>query len=78
MATKKRRKGDLTNGESVVTDDLKKRHGGFIPIIIPTDGNNDCHRHITAIRFGKVSAEIFCKNPERRRELGLPVIHAET
>jgi len=39
-------------------------------IIIPT-GNR---RHMTAIREGKVSGEIFCRDARRRRELGLPVI----
>jgi hypothetical protein len=28
-------------------------------------------RHTTAIRLGKVSSEIFCRDPERRRQLGL-------
>jgi hypothetical protein len=29
-------------------------------------------RHITAVRLGKVSGEIFCRDASRRRELGLP------
>jgi hypothetical protein len=31
-------------------------------------------RHTSWIRHGRQSAEVFCKNPERRIELGLPVI----
>ena len=31
-------------------------------------------RHITAIREGKISGEVFCRDPERRAELGLPPI----
>jgi hypothetical protein len=27
-------------------------------------------RHTTAIRFGRISGEIFCRDPKRRRELG--------
>lgn len=37
---------------------------------IPT-GNS---RHLTKVRLGRFSAEQFCRNPERRRELGLPPI----
>jgi hypothetical protein len=28
-------------------------------------------RHVTSIRLGKISGEVFCKNPTRRKELGL-------
>lgn len=28
-------------------------------------------RHTTAIRFGRISGEIFCRDPKRRKELGL-------
>lgn len=31
-------------------------------------------RHISWIRDGKQSAEIFCRDPKRREELGLPPI----
>lgn len=34
-------------------------------------------RHITAIREGKISGEIFCKDPTRRQELGYPIIYPE-
>lgn len=68
-----RRKGDLTEKAETIESPVKKRNGGFIPILIPTES----HRHMTGIRAGKVSAEIFCKNPERRRELGLPVLRSE-
>ena len=58
-----------SRGRSIVK--LKKR---IDVITIPTDDR----RHISKIRFGKVSHEVFCKNPERRRELGLPVVVAES
>lgn len=29
-------------------------------------------RHTSKIRFGKISHEVFCRNPKRREELGLP------
>ena len=32
----------------------------------------DDRRHTFAIRYGKLSHEIFCRNPKRRAELGLP------
>ncbi len=35
--------------------------------VIPTGDK----KHATRIREGRVSFEIFCKNPERRRQLGL-------
>lgn len=34
-------------------------------------------RHITAIRLGRISGEIFCKDPARRQELGLPIIYPD-
>jgi hypothetical protein len=37
-------------------------------ITTPTDDR----RHVSKIRFGKVSAEVYCKDPKRREELGLP------
>ena len=45
---------------------------------IPKDGRiitptND-RRHITAVREGRISAEVFCRDPERREQLGLPAI----
>jgi hypothetical protein len=47
---------------------------GEIPVksgrISPPTGNR---RHITAIREGKVSGEIFCQDPKRREQLGLPL-----
>lgn len=35
-------------------------------------------RHVSWIRFGRQSAEVFCKNPKRRQELGLPVIYPDS
>lgn len=35
--------------------------------VIPTED----HRHITSVRLGKISSEIFCHDPKRRAELGL-------
>lgn len=34
-------------------------------------------RHATHIRLGRVSGEIFCKDPQRRQELGLPIIYPD-
>lgn len=34
-------------------------------------------RHATHIRLGKISGEIFCKDPVRRQELGLPIIYPD-
>jgi hypothetical protein len=52
-------------------DDNEKNEipkSGRVPV--PT-GNR---RHTTAIREGKISGEVFCRDPERRNELGLPPI----
>lgn len=70
----KRRKGELgAERTDVGLEQARSRHGGFVPIIIPTQSE----RHTTGIRLGAISAEIFCKKPERRRELGLPAIYVE-
>lgn len=37
-------------------------------IKVPTDDR----RHVAKIREGKQSSEIYCRNPKRRQELGLP------
>lgn len=29
-------------------------------------------RHLTKVRLGRFSAESFCRDPKRRKELGLP------
>lgn len=42
--------------------------------ISPPTGNR---RHTTAIREGKISAEVFCRDPERREQLGLSEIRVE-
>lgn len=34
-------------------------------------------RHVSWIRTGRQSSEVFCKNQKRRVELGLPIIYAE-
>jgi len=40
--------------------------------ISPPTGNR---RHVTSVRLGKISGEVFCRDPERRAELGLePII----
>jgi hypothetical protein len=47
-------------------------------ILTPTgDDFYGAHRFLPVIRYGKVSAEYFCKDPERRAELGLPAIYVE-
>lgn len=43
----------------------------LLPNVSPPTGDI---RHIAKIRHGKQSAEVFCRNPKRREELGLPVI----
>ena len=43
------------------------------PIIVPTGDV----RHIHKIRFGKVSGEVFARDPERRKELGFDPIVVE-
>jgi len=35
-------------------------------------------RHVSKVRFGKISHEVFCRNPERRKELGLSYRRVET
>lgn len=34
-------------------------------------------RHVSKIRHGKISAEVFTKDPKRREELGLPIRYVE-
>jgi hypothetical protein len=36
--------------------------------VIPTGDR----RHVAAVREGRQSSEIYCRNAERRKELGLP------
>jgi len=40
------------------------------PITIPTGDS----RHIGKIREGKISGEVFCRDPDRRRDIGLPAL----
>ena len=35
-------------------------------------------RHVSWIREGKQSGEVFCKNHKRRLELGLPIVQLES
>jgi hypothetical protein len=42
-------------------------------IVVPTYDR----RHMPHIQEGKISAEVFCKNKERRKELGLKIIYPE-
>jgi hypothetical protein len=42
-------------------------------IVTPTDDR----RHTSKIRYGKLSHEVFTKDPKRREELGLPVRRVE-
>lgn len=51
--------------------------GGRRQILTPALNEPDAYRFTSKVRFGKISGEVFCKNPDRRRELGLPVIHPE-
>jgi hypothetical protein len=47
-------------------------------IFTPTgDDFYGAHRLLPRLRYGKVSAEYFCKDPERRAELGLPPVYVE-
>jgi hypothetical protein len=43
-------------------------------ILTPTQDR----RHISKIRFGKISAEVFCRDAKRRKELGLPPRRVES
>jgi hypothetical protein len=38
------------------------------------DSPTDDRRHMPKIRYGAISAELNCRNPKRREELGLPPI----
>ena len=42
-------------------------------IMCPTDDR----RHVSKIRYGKFSHEEFCKDPKRRKELGLPIRYTD-
>ena len=42
-------------------------------ITTPTDDR----RHTFKVRYGKVSSEYYAKDPERRKELGLPPKYVE-
>jgi hypothetical protein len=61
----RRRRRDLDEDERGIPKDGR--------ITIPTGQK----RHTTAIREGKISSEVFCHNPKRREELGLPMIVVE-
>ena len=53
-------------------DENEKREITKSGRISPPTGNR---RHTTAIREGKISGEVFCRDPQRRAELGLaPII----
>jgi hypothetical protein len=53
---------------------MKMKKSKFSQVIItPTDDR----RHVSKIRYGKFSHEEFCKNDERRKELGLPPRYVE-
>lgn len=69
-AKKKQTTGKFEKESIVIQDEVEQRRGGFIPIIIPTGDA----RHLTGIRVGKISSEVFARKPERRKELGLPPI----
>lgn len=42
-------------------------------VSVPTDD----YRHLAKVRDGSISAEVFCRDPDRRHELGLPIIYSE-
>ena len=46
----------------------------LVPRVSPPTGNV---RHLGKIREGKISGEVFCRDPERRFELGLPSIEVD-
>lgn len=73
MPKKKKVSGPENVDNTIIIEQGFKRNGGFIPIIVPTQDT----RHVTGLRLGKISAEVFCRRPERRRELGLPVLYVE-
>ena len=46
----------------------------LVPRVSPPTGNV---RHLGKIREGKISGEVFCRDPERRFELGLPSVEVD-
>jgi hypothetical protein len=46
-------------------------------IMIPADDLDGSYRFMSKVRYGPVSGEIFAKNHDRRRELGLPIFLPE-
>lgn len=51
--------------------------GGRRIIVVPAGEEPDAYRFTSKIREGRLSGEVFCKDPNRRRELGLPIIYSE-
>lgn len=60
-----------------VPDPVAAGVGGRRIIIVPAADEPDAYRFMSKIREGRMSGEVFCRNPERRRELGLPIIYSE-
>lgn len=73
----KKRKKNRDDLGPVDRDNIQVRKCGPIIIPLPLD-NPESHRYATWVREGRLSGEIFCKNPERRAELGLPALIVET
>lgn len=77
MARKKRNEN---SGQDYIVSDSRDGVGSIgrrKHIIIPAFDEPDAYRFTSRIRQGAMSAEVFCRNPKRRQELGLPVIRSE-
>lgn len=74
MAKRKRNQG---RDFDPAIDNAPRGAGGRKQILIPAENEPDAYRFMAKIREGVISGEVFCRDPERRRELGLPVIISE-
>lgn len=68
---KKRHQGRDTE---YIADPVSPGAGGRRQIVVPAINEPDAYRFTSKIRHGKISGEVFCKDLDRRRELGLPII----
>jgi hypothetical protein len=75
LARKKRQGGtDFPPEDTKLNGDIKT-----VIIVPPCDGRYDAHRFTTSIRHGRISFEQFCKNNDRRAELGLsPILEVDS
>lgn len=74
MAKRRRHQGRDTD---YIPDNTAPGVGGRRQIIVPAVNEPDAYRFTSKIRDGAISGEVFCRKPDRRRELGLPIIYPE-